>query len=242
MLQTLTRDELIPIIGIAIGIVVVFAYRRIRKQRAVALKDYGMSLGLEFDPEPLADLSRFKQFKAFDLLLGIKKLPRTRAMNTLTGTRMIAGRACDIQAGYHNHAFADRVSGGCPYVMLRLAASNMPKLIICEEWAHQDKLLKDIDFTGSATAEKFSKRFFIQCDEETSARELIQPGLMDVLLERKRMNWLEFDGDTVCLYHQPQLDWSHAELFQNDLTIKPLVELVELMERLVAALPRSFTR
>ncbi len=253
-------DELYVMIFVIVLCALVALYvRHQEKKRISELNDYAVKLGLSLDPGIYDDYARFERLQAFDDVFGMTGmsssvrpkdsltdtsskarkwiawlgLDSSMAKNTLSGSYTVSGQTLDIFAGYH-YVSRQNDTVGCPYAMVRLAGVDMPRLIIREEEIHH-KFMDDVDFTGHACAEKFSKRFFVRCEREEFARGWIQPVLMEVLLATKRMNWLEFVDDTVCLYHEPL---GSRESRRNSTGITTLVEQVELMEQVVAALPK----
>ena len=224
------------LVSIVAGIFVLFLSRRMQKKRIEALSDYAANKGFDFRAEPLSDVSRFNQFTAFAIIspFGRKHQTSSAAKNTITGDWMIAGQAYELQSGYFRvHHKTDY----CPYVLLRLPFGETPKLIIVEEEIHH-KLMRDIEFTGGGISQEFNKRFFVRCPKENVARAVIQSDVMKLLLSKSRVNWLEMDQDTICLYHVP---FGCKEKTAHIRGIEPFIDLMRFMEELVTVLPERFT-
>ena len=126
----------------------------------------------------------------------------------------------------------------CPYALLRVSNRAMPRLVVRERERHH-AALRGVVFGGTPIADAFEARFFVTCEDERFAREALTPAAMSAMLDRKRVDWLELQGDSVCTYYEPRSLW---QIHRNETRIDALVEVIDLAEAIVGALPEHLTK
>ena len=114
----------------------------------------------------------------------------------------------------------------------------MPRLVVREEQIHH-RFMEDIEFTGNDIAQKFNKRFYIKCQDESFAKKAIGSSMIALLLSKDDIHWIEFNKDLICLFRDP-MGQSIREAFINDYSAGPLAELLDFIQEILAALPPSF--
>jgi len=226
------------VIAALVGLIFL-AKRFLKNKRTAARRELAGARNLTLRADAPDDLERFEQFTAFDALtiVGRRTAGKKYAANTMTGSIEIGNRSYDLQAGdYRTH----RKAAWTPYALVRLPCDGVPKLIIRDEEI-TDKLRKEIKFEGDATSHEFDRRFFVRGDDEATARELLQPEVMRLLLAQEHLQWVEIHQDTICLKEHGARDIYEliAEIRRpND----GMARLLGLMDEILAVLPDRLTR
>lgn len=197
-------------LAVVIATIAIFWWANERaKKRLAALHAAAAELGLRFDPALVADHDeRFKQFAIFQM--GDTR----RAYNTMFGTLMIGGAHRNVLTGDFKYTVTSsngkdttRTTFHFSYVLVQLA-QRVPELIIRRE-NFFDKIkaflgFDDIDFESA----EFSKRFSVKSTDKRFAWDLIDPRMMEWLLDTA-CPAIELEGDWLCMADNSQ--WAPDE-------------------------------
>lgn len=169
------------------------------KKRLAALEAVAAELGLSFDPTQDPDHDdRFKQFAIFHI--GDTR----RAYNTMRGRIAIGGADRDVITGDFKYTVTSsngkqttRTTYHLSYLLVQLEHA-VPELIIRRE-NFFDKIkallgFDDIDFESA----EFSKRFSVKSTDKRFAWDLIDPRMIEWLLDTK-CPAIELEGDWMCM-------------------------------------------
>lgn len=181
-------EAVLPLVLVALaGIALLAWYQwKVEQQRRTELAGLAASLGWSFDPSEDPDHDeRFAQFEVF------RRGHGRRAYNTLRGALEVQGRRFGVQAG----DFTYKITSGSgknrstttyriSYLIVQLPW-DPPALVIRSENV-LDRLagflgFEDIDFES----EEFSRRFHVTCKDRKFAYDLVDPAMMELLLDLK---------------------------------------------------------
>ena len=155
------------------------------KKRIEAMGAMAKELGLDFDHKPDTTVDdRFRQFRIFC------KGKHRKATNTLSGSIQLAGSDRQILMGDYEYTIetgsgSDKKSKttNLSYLLLSTPGIDAPEVIIRKEGLF-DKIgaaigFDDIDFESA----EFSKKFHVSSDSKRFAWDLIDPRMIEFLLD-----------------------------------------------------------
>ena len=166
------------------GVLAFFGWKAEQKRRAAILA-LAREIGWQFDPTH--DRSHDEEYAHFEIF---RKGHSRVAMNTLRGTVEVHGRACPAKMGDFRYKVTTHSKNGTrthtyrfSYLIVDLPYLSMPDLLVRREGVF-DKIagvfgFDDIDFESV----EFSRRFFVKSPDKRFAYDVIDPRMMEFLLE-----------------------------------------------------------
>jgi len=195
--------EIVIIIVALVGLLVagVFYSSKKAKERTLALSSFAASKQFDFEVNRDATLpGRFSRFGVFNR--GFSRY----AYNTMRGTTDVSGNQVSLTTG--DYSFKEQTGSGkdrktttydLSYVIAELPFTTRVTMTLRNE-GFFDKIagaigFDDIDFESA----EFSKKFFVKCDDKKVAYDMIDPRMIQWLLETE-VPTVEIVGDFVLIY------------------------------------------
>lgn len=170
------------------------------KRRREALMALARELGMSFNP--LKDRSHDNEYAHFEIF---RRGHSRAAYNTLTGTVAIKGRPYAAKMGDFKYKIT--TSNGkttstrtyrFSYLIVHLPFVGVPDLLIRREGMF-DKLKSFLGFGAlSFESEEFSRRFHVQCADRKFAYDVIEPRMMEFLMQSNPMT-IDIEHGRMCL-------------------------------------------
>ncbi|MFT6079586.1 MAG: hypothetical protein ACJAYX_004517 [Planctomycetota bacterium] len=147
-------------------------------RRTQPLKKIASELGLDFDAAPDHNHQhKFPQFGCFN------RGETSFARNTLRGTIQLFGADREIVAGDYR-AYDETTNDNFSYLILRMSRRT-PSLLI-RPTGLLSKLKRAVGRSGiQFESAAFNRKFSVKSSEESFAREVLHPGMVDFLLREK---------------------------------------------------------
>ena len=190
---------LIPVVLVVLVVGVIYSHKK-EKERQAGMAALAADHGLAFDPSK--DSGRDEQFSQFSIF---RKGHSRTAFNTISGTCDLAGEQVPLYMGDYLY----KVTSGSgknrrtktyrlSYLIAGLPYPNVPKFLIRPENLF-DKFVgvigfDDIDFESA----EFSRKFHVSSQDKRFAYDLIDPRMMEFLIDEKSVA-LDMESGYVCL-------------------------------------------
>lgn len=190
---------IVPIVVVLLVFGIIQAHRREQERRA-AMAALAAEYGLEFDPSwDTGQDDRFSQFSIF------RKGHSRTAFNTISGRFELGGEQVPLYTGDYRY----KVTSGSgknrrtrtyrlSYLIAGLPHPDVPKLLVRPENLF-DKFagvigFDDIDFESA----EFSRRFHVSSSDKRFAYDLIDPRMMEFLMN-EHSTVLDIEGGFICV-------------------------------------------